>query len=111
MIVFVGTPPFRRIALWVAMETMHLDIARISFFSGDKFLGHDWGSNEQFNTHGNLSWGSKLGQIRPYGTSNMIFIACFQRFFVIFRIFFYAQKYHFPSDFLRTFFSINRTPS
>ena len=39
MVVYVGTPPFRRIALWVAMETMHLDIARISFFSEDKFLG------------------------------------------------------------------------
>ena len=47
MVVFVGTPPFTRIALWVAMETMHLDIARISFFLGDKFLGHVWGSNEQ----------------------------------------------------------------
>ena len=57
------------------------------FFSRDKFLGYDWGSNEQFNTHGNLSWGSKVGQIRSYGTSNMILIACFQRFFVIFRIF------------------------
>ena len=32
MVVFVGTPPFRRIALSVARETMHLDIARISFF-------------------------------------------------------------------------------
>ena len=66
MVVFVGTPPFRRIALWVAMETMHLDIARISFFSKDKFLGHDWGSNEQSNTHGNLSWGSKVGHILLY---------------------------------------------
>ena len=32
MIDLVGTPPFLRIALWVAMETMHLHIARISFF-------------------------------------------------------------------------------
>ena len=38
MFVFVGTPPFRRIALWVATETMHLDIARISFFLGTIFL-------------------------------------------------------------------------
>ena len=51
MVVFVGTPPFRRIALWVAMETMHLDIARIKKKSGDNFLGHDWVSNEQSNTH------------------------------------------------------------
>ena len=86
MVVYVGTPSFRRIALWVAMETVHLDIARISF-SGDKFLMHDWGSNEQFNTHGNLSWGSKVGQIGSYGTSNMILIACLQQFFVIYRIF------------------------
>ena len=39
MVVFVDTPPFRRIALWVAMETMHLDIARISFFRGQVFWG------------------------------------------------------------------------
>ena len=39
MVVFVGTPPFTRIALWVAMETMHFDIARISFFLGTNFWG------------------------------------------------------------------------
>ena len=39
MVVVVGTPPFRRIALWVAMETMHLDKARISFFLGTNFWG------------------------------------------------------------------------
>ena len=37
MVVFVCTPPFSRLALWVAMETMHLDIARISFFLGTNF--------------------------------------------------------------------------
>ena len=37
MVVFVGTPPFRRIALWVAMETMHLDIARIKKTWGQIF--------------------------------------------------------------------------
>ena len=41
MVVFAGAPPFRGIALWVAMETMHLDIVRTNFFSGDNFLGHD----------------------------------------------------------------------
>ena len=56
MVVYVVTPPFRRIALWVAMETMYLDIARIKKNSGDKFLGHDRVSNEQSNIHGNLSW-------------------------------------------------------
>ena len=110
MVVFVGTPLFRRIALWVAMETMHLDIARIRFFPGDKFLGHDWGSNEQFNTHGNLSWGSKVRQIRSYGTSNIILIAYFQRVFGIFRIpppkkKTKQKKKTFPLGFfLRTFF-------
>ena len=39
MVVFVGTPPFRRIALWVAMEIMYLDIATISFFLGTNFWG------------------------------------------------------------------------
>ena len=40
MVVFVGTPLFRRIALWVVMETMPLDIARISvFFLGTHFGG------------------------------------------------------------------------
>ena len=39
MVVFVGTPPFKRIALWVAMETMHLDIARINIFLGTNFWG------------------------------------------------------------------------
>ena len=39
MVVFVGILPFRKIAFWVAMETMHLDIARISFFLGTNFWG------------------------------------------------------------------------
>ena len=39
MVVFVGTPPFMRIALWVAMETMYFSIARIIFFPGDTFFG------------------------------------------------------------------------
>ena len=102
MVVFVGTPPFRRIALWVAMETMCLYIARI-IFSEDKLLGHDWGSNEQSNTHGNLSLGSTVGQIRSYGTSNMIFIACFQRFFFIF-VFFHPPKIPLPLVFFEDFF-------
>ena len=71
-----------------------------------------WGSNEQSNTHGNLSWGSKVGQIRSYGTSYMILIACFQRFFFIFRIFFtpppQKKKYHFPSDIFEDYFSIKQ---
>ena len=38
MAVFVGIPPFRRIALLVALETMHLH-ARISFLMGTIFWG------------------------------------------------------------------------
>ena len=110
MVVFCRyTPPsFRRIALWVPMETMHIDIARISFFSGENFLGHDWGSNEQFNAHGNLSWGSKVGKIRSYGTSNLILTACFQRFFFIFRIFFTPKNTISPRIFFEDFFSIKQ---
>ena len=108
MVVCVGTPPFRRIALWVAMETMHLDIARIKKNSRYKFLGHDWGSNEQSNTHENLSWGSKVGQIISYGTSNMILIACFQRFFFIFRIFSPPKNTISPQIFFEDFFSIQQ---
>ena len=67
-------------------------------------MGHDWGSNEQSNTHGNLSWGSKVGEIRSYGTSNMILIACFQQFFFIFRIFFTPKNTISP----RIFFSIKQ---
>ena len=36
---FVVTPPLLRIALWVAMETMQLHIARISFFLRLNFFG------------------------------------------------------------------------
>ena len=57
------------------------------FFPGDNFLGACLGPNEQFDTHGILSWGSKIGQIRFHGTCNMILSAGFQRFFLIFRIF------------------------
>ena len=32
MIVVVGTPPLRRLALWVAIETMRLSITGIHFF-------------------------------------------------------------------------------
>ena len=37
---FVGTPPFRRIALWVVMEAMHLTTARLILFVGIIFGGH-----------------------------------------------------------------------
>ena len=72
-------------------------------------MGHDWGSNEQFNTYGNLSWGSKVGEVRSYGTSNMILIACFSDFSSFFVFFLTPKKYHFPSDFFfEDFFSIKQ---
>ena len=40
MIDFVVKPPFLRIALWVAMETMQLHIAGISFFLRLNFFFH-----------------------------------------------------------------------
>ena len=43
---FVVTPPFLRIALWVAMETMHLHIAGISFFLEVKLFLHSAGPTE-----------------------------------------------------------------
>ena len=58
---FVGTPPFLRNALWVAMETMHFHIAQtifffFFFFFEDNFVSHLGGPNEQFGTHEKLSW-------------------------------------------------------
>ena len=47
------------------------------FCHGDNFWRHAWGPNEQFDTHENLFWGSKVGQIRSQGTNSMILIACF----------------------------------
>ena len=45
MVGFVGTPPFRRIALCVAIDTMCLNIAKI-FFPVAHFWGHAWGPYE-----------------------------------------------------------------
>ena len=39
---FVVTPPFFKIAFWVAMETMHLHIAGISFFLEVKLFCIQW---------------------------------------------------------------------
>ena len=57
---FVVTPPFLRIALWVAMETMHLHIAGISFFLRLKFYLHSAGPKEKIGTYENLSWGARF---------------------------------------------------
>ena len=41
MIGFVGTNPFLRITFWVAMETMHLHIARMFFLTAKAFCIHE----------------------------------------------------------------------
>ena len=102
MVVFEGISPFRRITLWVAIETMRFSIAGIRF-SWEKFLWHARGPNEQFDTHGILSFGSKVGQIRSQGTCKMILFAGFQRYFFIFRMFSRPKKTIYPQIFLRIF--------
>ena len=47
---FVVTPPFLRIALWVAMETMHLHIAGISFFL-EVILFFAFSGSQRINWH------------------------------------------------------------
>ena len=61
---FVGTPPFLRNALWVAMETMHFHIAQTNVFFEDNFVSHLGGPNEQFGTHEKLSRGGGGVQCR-----------------------------------------------
>ena len=58
-VVHVGTPPFLRIAFWVAMETMHSRIAKIRFFMIKCFVnwGGGGGPNERYGTHVKLSCG------------------------------------------------------
>ena len=68
------------------------------FCLGDHFFRHARGPNEQFDTHGILSWGSKVGQISYQGTCNVILFSDFQRF-LHFSYFFTPEKYHFPPDF------------
>ena len=43
---FVVTPPFWRIALWVAIESMHLHIAGARFFLEVKLSLHSAGPKE-----------------------------------------------------------------
>ena len=56
---FVVSPPFLRIALWVAMETMHLHISGISFFWSLNFFGFSESLNK-ISTNEKLSWGARL---------------------------------------------------
>ena len=62
MIDIVGISPFLRIALPVAMETMHFHIGHTNLFLG-QFFSHLGAPNKQFGTHYKLSWVCKVGQI------------------------------------------------
>ena len=54
--VYVGTPPFLRIAFWVAMEIMHFSHSPNKFFY-DKMFRNMGGPNERYGTHVKLSCG------------------------------------------------------
>ena len=64
MIDFVDTPQYLRIALHVAMATMHFHIAQTGLFMG---IFAFRGPSEQFGTNSKLSFGFKVGQIRSRG--------------------------------------------
>ena len=63
MIEFVCTPLPVRIALRVAMVTMHFHIAKMSLCLGT-FFSHSGGPGNFFGTNEKLLWGCKVGQIR-----------------------------------------------
>ena len=59
MIAFVGTSPFLRISLRVAMATMHFYIAQTGLFLGNILFSHLGGPREHFGTHEKLSLGAR----------------------------------------------------
>ena len=59
MIDFVGTPLFLRIALRVAMATMHFQIAQTGLFLGNVFFSHSGCPRERFCINEKLSWGAR----------------------------------------------------
>ena len=67
----ICTPPCSRIALMVAMETMHFFHSAKEFIFEDKNSLHFWGPNERFGTHEKLSWGCKVGQISSRDISDI----------------------------------------
>ena len=58
MIDIVGIPPFLRIALPVAMETMHFHIGKPNLFVRAT-VSHLGAPDKQFGTHEKLSWGAR----------------------------------------------------
>ena len=92
MIDFVNTPPFLRIALQVAMATMHFYIAQTGLFTGTFFAF--MGSQEKvWHQLKIISW-CKVGQIRSRGRWFKAEISLFMMLFMIFTLF------------IRTFISI-----
>ena len=66
MIDFVGTPSFLRIALQVAIATMHFQMPKQVYF-GEQYFWHSGDPREQLSIHEKLPWGCKVGQIRCRG--------------------------------------------
>ena len=64
MIDFVGTSPFLRMALRVAMVAMHFHIAPTGLFFRNIFFSFR-GPREQFGTNDKLSWGAGKVKIGP----------------------------------------------
>ena len=58
MIDFVDTSPFLRIALQVAMTTMHFHIAQTGLFMGT-LISHSGVPREQFGTSLKFPWGAR----------------------------------------------------
>ena len=56
MIDFVDTPPFLRIALRVAMATMHFHIAQTNLFLEEQFFLHLRYLRKQCGTNEKLPW-------------------------------------------------------
>ena len=61
MIDFVDIPSFLRIALQVAMATMHFHRAQTGLFMGNYFFAFK-GPRKQFGANLKLSFGCKVGQ-------------------------------------------------
>ena len=71
MIEFVGIPIFLKMALRVAMATMHFHIAQTGLFLGTFFLSHSGDPRAQFSTHENCP-GSRVGQIGCRGRKSPV---------------------------------------
>ena len=55
MSIFVGTPSFFKVELWVAMETMIFHITKNAFIFEDNIFWHLSGPTEQINIQKKMS--------------------------------------------------------